>query len=173
MKNTIKILAMSFLVTLLFNCTKKETDSVVPTIQKETLVGRWKDAGIKGKIVIEYQGQKVTEPIDEDANNEVVEFKANGTISNLTALGNGTQFSKYSTKGDQLTLLGTKEGKSFDFIFIYKITGSQLVLSMDKALFVRNVSAMSKAGFSSDFEDFEKYLDAISSIQYDHFLERQ
>jgi hypothetical protein len=173
MKNAIKTLVICYLVAFIFSCTKKESDNVTPNIQKESIVGKWKDAGTKGVIKIEYQGQKVSKPIDEVASNEITEFKADGTILNLSAPGEGTQFSKYSTKGDQLTLVGTEAGKTFEFVFTYKITGGQLVLSMDKALFVRNISAISKAGFDTGFEDIMEFIDLITEIQYDHFMSRQ
>jgi hypothetical protein len=172
MKNVIKTLVICYLAIFIFSCGKKESDSVTPTIQKESIVGKWKDAGTKGAIKIEYQGQKITEPIDEVASNEIVEFKANGTISNLSAPGHGTQFSKYSTKGDQLTLVGNDGGKNFEFVFKYKITGSQLVLSMDKTLFVRNITAISVVGIDTGFEGMMEFIDFITEIQYDHFMSR-
>jgi hypothetical protein len=175
MKNLLKIFALSFLVTFAFSCKKSDSESVTPAspIQSESIVGKWKDAGTKGFIQVTYEGQVIKEPIDQPASNDVVEFKSNGTIVNLSTPGDGPQFTKYSTKNDQLILVGAQGGKSFEFIFTFDIKGGNLVLSMDKKLFVKNLEVMSKAGIVTEFEDMYKFLTYITEMKYDHSMVRQ
>jgi hypothetical protein len=173
MKKVSNFLVISFLAAFIFSCTKKDSDSVSPPIQAESIVGKWKDAGTKGHIKMTVEGQTFMEPIDEAATNDIVEFKGDGTILNLSTPGEGSQFTKYTTKNDELILTGRDVNKSFEFIFIYKIVAGKLTLSMDKKLFVKNIEALAKAGVASGFEEIQEYLTFITEIQYEHFMNKQ
>ncbi len=173
MKNLRKLLALCCLATFIFSSCKTNSETVIPSIQAESIVGKWKDGGTKGHIKIMYEGQSFTESINEVSTNDIVEFTSDGKIRNLSAPGKGPQFSKYTTKGDQLILVGTQANKTFEFIFTYKIVASQLTLSMDKKLFVKNIETFSKAGIDSSLDEFADFVTYITEIEYNHFMNRQ
>jgi hypothetical protein len=168
MKKANQILILCFFTAIIFSCSKKASDSVSPAI-----VGKWKDAGLKGTITINFMGQVATEPLDEAATGNIVEFKSDGTVENLSALGDETQFTKYKTSGNLLTLTGTEAGKPIELAFNYSVSGSTLLLTMDKALFGKNLVVIAAADPTSDLADLKEFVSFITDFKYEHTLIKQ
>ncbi len=169
MKKANQLLILCLLISIAFSCKKDgETAAIGPSV-----VGKWKDGGTKGSMTIDFLGQKATEPLDVAATNEIIEFKSDGTISNLSAPGGDTELTKYKTSGNQLILTGVEAGKSFDFILNYSLNGNTLLLSMDKALFAKNIVAIAAAGGDSELADFKEFATFITDLSYTQTLTKQ
>jgi hypothetical protein len=168
MKKANQILTLCLFMAMAIGCSKKSSDSVSPA-----LVGKWKDAGVKGNFTISFMGQTATETLDEPATGDIIEFKSDGSVENLSAPGDDTQFTKYSTSGNQLTLSGTQDGKAIEFSFNFSVSGSTLLLTMDKALFAKNIAAVSAAGADSDLADLKEFVSFITDFKYEHTLTKQ
>ena len=115
-------LLLCLFIAIAFSCKKDGEAGVVGP----SIVGKYKDGGTKGSMTIDFLGQKQTVPLDEAATNEIIEFKADGTISSFTAIDGTAEFTKYKTSGSQLILTGTENSKTFYFFgfFIYSFNKS-------------------------------------------------
>ena len=159
---------LCFFMAIIFGCSKKASDSVSPSI-----VGIWKDNGVKGTFTITFMGQTATESLDEAATGDNIEFKSDGSVTNLSAIGDETQFTKYKTTGNLLTLTGTQLGKPIEFSFNFTVSGSNLLLTMDKALFAKNIVAVSSVDPDSDLADLKEFVSFITNFKYEHSLIKQ
>lgn len=168
MKKVNQYFILCFFMAIIFGCSKKASDSVSPA-----LVGKWKDAGLKGNFTINFMGQTATESLDEAATGDIIEFKSDGSVSNLSAIGDETQFTNYKTSGNLLTLTGTQAGKPIEFGFNYNVNGSTLLLTMDKSLFAKNIVAASSADPDSDLADLKEFVSFITDFKYEHTLLKQ
>ncbi len=168
MKKSNQLIILVFAIALLIGCNKKSTDSISPATS--ALVGKWKDGGLKGSITVSIAGQTATEPLDEEATNETFELKADGTI---TESGSGFGFTKYKSSGVQVTFTILENGKTYDIVFNYAISGNTLTLSMDKALFIKNLEVQAKADPTADLADLIAIKDAITAISYVQTLLKQ
>ncbi len=168
MKKANKISILCLFIAITFGC-NKSSDNASPAI-----IGKWKSGAITGSLTLNIQGQPTKEPLDEAATGEIVEFKSDGSVTNLTAPGDDAQLNKYRTSGGQLILSGTEATtkKPVDFIFNFKITGSTMVLSMDKSLFTKNIESLSAAGSTSDLADLKELLALITDLTYNFTLEK-
>lgn len=171
MKKVNQILILITIIALFFGC-NKENSAISPGGSNSALVGKWKDGGTKGSITIDILGQKTTEPLDEPATNAIIEFKSDGTVLDLTALGDETKITKYKTSGSQLILTGTDNGKPIEFTFNYNISGKILLLTMDKALFQKNIKALSATGSDSELADLNEFLTLITDIKFEGTYEK-
>lgn len=168
MKNSIQIFILLFFISTIFSCSKKSSDSVSPAI-----VGKWKDNGVKGTFTINFMGQMASESLDEVATGDIIEFKSDGSVQNLTSIGDETQFTKYKTSGNVLTLNGTNNGKPLEFLFNFSVNGSALLLTMDKATFGKNVAAISVTDPNNDLADLKEFISFITDFKYEHTLIKQ
>jgi hypothetical protein len=165
-----QILFLCLFITISLSCSKKEGDSIMAG---PSIVGKWKDGGIKGSITIDFLGQKATEPLDEVPTDQIVEFKSDGTIVNFSAPGDETQFTKYKTIGNQLVLTGIEGTKSFDFIFNLSVNGNTMKLTMDKDLFNKNVLSISASGSDSELADYKEFASFITDLKFEQTLLKQ
>jgi hypothetical protein len=114
------LLALTFIV----SCSKT-TDEVTPA----AVTGKWKQNGITGSITVTQNGKTVTQPINETADNSIIEFKTDGTG---TLEEDGIT---YKISGSVLTI--SAGGQSIDFTA--KVSGSNLTLAFTKDQFFKYV----------------------------------
>lgn len=165
-----QILFLCLFITISMSCSKEKEDSIMAG---PSIVGKWKDGGTKGSITIDFLGQKATEPLDEVAKDQIVEFKSDGTIVNFSTPDEEIQFTKYKTIGNQLVLTGIEGTKSFDFIFNYNVNGNTMKLTMDKELFAKNVIAISAAGIDNELSDYKEFVSFITDLKFEQTLLKQ
>ncbi len=159
-----------WLTIVIISCNKKEGDAI---LTGPSLVGKWKDTGVKGTITIDFLGQKATEPLDVAPMNDIVEFKNDGTIVNFGGSDSDLKITKYKNTTTQLTFSGTQDNKAFDLIFNFKLNGTALLLTLNKELFSKNAFALSAAGVDSDLADFKEFASFITDIKYEQTLIKQ
>ena len=169
MKKVNQLLLLCLFFAFAFGCKKDgEGGAVGPSI-----VGKYKESGIKGSVTIDFLGQKATEPLDEAATNVIVEFKSDGTVTDFSALGDDTKLTKYTNTATQITLIGLENGKECSMVFNYKLSNGNLIISMDKNLFNKNLTAISAAGGDSDLADLNEFLTFITDISYEQTFIKQ
>ncbi len=165
MKKINGLLLLAFIVSIL-SCKKSDDSSPAPQ-----LVGKWKDMGTKGSFTASFGGQTDTQNLDEPGTGEIIELKADGTVSDTSS--DGVIFTKYKTDGSLLTFTVNDSGKTFEFTFNYAVSGKTLTLTMDKTLFSKNVASVATSGADNDLAFFKEILPLITDVKYTVTLEKQ
>jgi hypothetical protein len=167
MKNSKSVVILFLSLVILYGCNKKSSNGVSPA-----LVGKWKDGGTKGSITLTVGVQSQTEPLDDPGTGSIIEFKADGTVTESNP-SDGFGFTKYKTSGSQIIFTILDQGKTYDFTFNYNISGSVLTLTMDKTIFLKNLDAVAAAGVTDGFADLIAFKSAISAITYTQTFNKQ
>jgi hypothetical protein len=172
MRKASQIITFFLLLSTLISCTKENNEATLPNPNDPALVGKWKDAGIKGSITIVFMDEKSTIPLDESATDALIEFKADGTVTDLSLLGDDTQFTKYKTSGNQLIISGIENNKPVEFLLFYKISGKSLLLTMDKELLGKNAKALDAVDSNSFYIEFLEFINNITDFTFENTYQK-
>jgi hypothetical protein len=165
MKNLMIFRNLLFIATLffVFSCSKK-SDEITPA----SLVGKWKQNGLTGKITYnDNNGKPVTEDLSSAADNSITEFNADGLTVNYLGLN-----LNYKISGSVITYSGTN-GVSFDKT-LTKNSATQLTLSFTKDQFYKFLDIIYASKLTDpNYVLFQKIKSTVTVFQYDEIYIKQ
>lgn len=126
---TFKLLGMTLLMVLCavnFTACSDDDENDKPVIEEANLIGKWQSTWEK---IHKVENGKEVVTSDEAYTNDLWEFKADGTCIESRVNGGYTETSRWSLKGDKLTV-SYNDGYNDDYT-VKELTANKLVLAFE------------------------------------------
>lgn len=126
---TFKLLGMTLLMVLCavnFTACSDDDENDKPVIEEANLIGKWQSTWEK---IHKVENGKEVVTSDEAYTNDLWEFKADGTCIESRVDGGYTETSRWSLKGDKLTV-SHNDGYDDDYV-VKELTTNKLVLAFE------------------------------------------